>query len=61
MKLVSIAALYMAIGVACGAFGAHALRGVLSATDMAICEVDPNVWTCGCSPLPVNKSGSSGC
>lgn len=38
MKLISVSALYMALGVACGAFGAHALRDSLSPSDMAIWE-----------------------
>lgn len=38
MKLASIATLSMLIAVACGAFGAHALRDSLSASDMAIWE-----------------------
>lgn len=37
-SLYSLAALSMAIGVACGAFGAHGLRDVLSAHDMQIWE-----------------------
>jgi uncharacterized membrane protein YgdD (TMEM256/DUF423 family) len=38
MKLASIAALSTLLAVACGAFGAHALRDSLSASDMAIWE-----------------------
>ncbi|MFN4896176.1 MAG: DUF423 domain-containing protein [Pseudomonadota bacterium] len=34
--LVSISSLYLALAVACGAFGAHGLRHSLSATDLAI-------------------------
>lgn len=37
-KLFSIAALSMALGVACGAFGAHALRGAIPETDLDIWE-----------------------
>ncbi|MEN9845789.1 MAG: hypothetical protein RIS36_936 [Pseudomonadota bacterium] len=36
--LYSLAALSMAIGVGCGAFGAHGLRDILSAQDMQIWE-----------------------
>jgi uncharacterized membrane protein YgdD (TMEM256/DUF423 family) len=38
MKILSVAALYMALAVACGAFGAHALRDSLLPHDMAIWE-----------------------
>ncbi len=38
MRVLALAALYMALAVACGAFGAHALRDRLTATDMAIWE-----------------------
>lgn len=38
MKILSLAASYMALAVGCGAFGAHALRDTLSPTDMAIWE-----------------------
>lgn len=34
----SIASLLMALGVACGAFGAHALRGTIPDTDLDIWE-----------------------
>ena len=34
----AIASLFMGIGVACGAFGAHALRGTIPDTDLAIWE-----------------------
>lgn len=36
--LYALAALSMAIGVGCGAFGAHGLRDVISATDLQIWE-----------------------
>jgi uncharacterized membrane protein YgdD (TMEM256/DUF423 family) len=38
MKLLSLAALYMALAVGCGAFGAHALRDHIPPNDMAIWE-----------------------
>jgi len=38
MRILSLAAIYMALAVGCGAFGAHALRDRLTATDMAIWE-----------------------
>jgi uncharacterized membrane protein YgdD (TMEM256/DUF423 family) len=38
MKIASIAAVSMLVAVACGAFGAHALRNHLSPLDMAIWE-----------------------
>ena len=37
-RLFAIAALSMAIGVACGAFGAHALRGTIPDSDLDIWE-----------------------
>lgn len=37
-RLYAIAALLLAIGVACGAFGAHALRGSIPDTDLDIWE-----------------------
>jgi uncharacterized membrane protein YgdD (TMEM256/DUF423 family) len=37
-KLFALAALSMALGVACGAFGAHALRGSIPDTDLDIWE-----------------------
>jgi uncharacterized membrane protein YgdD (TMEM256/DUF423 family) len=37
-KLFALAALSMAVGVACGAFGAHALRGTIPDTDLDIWE-----------------------
>jgi uncharacterized membrane protein YgdD (TMEM256/DUF423 family) len=38
MRLLSIASLFMALAVGCGAFGAHALRDQIPANDMAIWE-----------------------
>ena len=37
-RILALSALSMAIGVACGAFGAHGLRDVISANDMQIWE-----------------------
>lgn len=37
-RTLSLSALSMAIGVACGAFGAHGLRDILSPNDMQIWE-----------------------
>ena len=37
-KLFSLAALSMGIGVACGAFGAHGLRGTIPDSDLLIWE-----------------------